>query len=113
MILLIPQRPQQIQHALPFILALLGHGVFEISGEGAEEVAAGFVEDDGGLGFEVGEGGVEVVLAEGELAVLFEFFVLEGVADVAEEVEPVFGGPEEGVGEDCGGLVVEVSTAAA
>lgn len=71
------------------------------------------MQDDGGLGFEVGEGGVEVVLALGELAVLFEFFVLEGVADVAEEVEPVFRGPEEGVGKDCGGLDVKVSIAVA
>lgn len=85
MIPLIPQRPQQIQQSRPSILPLLAHRLDEVLAEGLEEIA---VADFGRPVLERDEGwGGRVTL-----------FFLEVVGDVAEEVEALFGGPEEGVG---------------
>lgn len=96
MILLISQRPQQIQHFRPRVLALLAEGVFEVLGQEFEEIEVG-TEDGGRDRFEDLQRGRRWVPR----------LPFEVVGDVAEEFEPVFGGPEERVDEHCCGVGAE------
>lgn len=86
MILLVPQRAQQIEHFGAGVFALLAERVFEVLGQVFEEV---HVRPE----HVVGDGFEDLQARRGRVARL----PFEVVGDVAEEFEAVFGGPEEGV----------------
>ena len=96
MILLIPQRPQQIEHFRARVFALLAERVFEVLGQVFEKVHVR-AEDV------VGDRLEDLQAGRGWVARL----PFEVVRDVAEEVEAVGGRPEEGVDEDGGGVGAE------
>ena len=91
MVLLVPHGAQQIEHLGARVLALLAERVFEVLGQVFEKVhvRAQHVVGDGLERLQAGRGRVARL-------------PFEVVRDVAEEVEPVFGRPEEGVDQHRG-----------
>ena len=102
-VLLIPQRPEQVHHSASRVLALFTQRVDKALGERGQEVHPR-ANDIGSQCFQVGEfgvGGWWAIAGRCRKRLEVELgLVLIIVGYGAQEVEAVFGGPEKGMKED-------------